>query len=122
MKGGGTGYSGGCGLVRQSARRGAVGVGGQGSGGTWCGVGGGARGRAPFAFTNTRHTPLKVFYSYGTGLWLIAKRREASTFAWPKIEEIGAARLVFLREVFAMLTDWINLCGAKKRPWFERGK
>ena len=79
------------------------------------------RGGALFVFTNRRHTRLKVLYFDGTGLWLMTKRLEAGTFAWPKVEEMGAPKLALRPEAFAMLTDGIDLRGAKMRPWFERG-
>jgi transposase len=76
---------------------------------------------ALFVFSNKRRTRLKVLYFDGTGLWLMTKRLEQGTFAWPKLEEIGAAKLSLRPEAFAMLTDGIDLRGAKMRPWFERG-
>ena len=79
------------------------------------------RGGALFVFTNRRHTRLKVLYFDGTGLWLMTKRLEEGTFAWPRIEEIGNAKLALRPEAFAMLTDGIDLRGAKMRPWFDRG-
>jgi transposase len=79
------------------------------------------RSGALFVFTNKRHTRLKVLYFDKTGLWLMTKRLEEGTFAWPKAEEIGAAKLGLRPEAFAMLTDGIDLRGAKLRPWFERG-
>ena len=78
------------------------------------------RGGALFVFTNQRRTRLKVLYFDGTGLWLMTKRLEEGTFAWPKLEEIGAAKLALRAEAFTMLTDGIDLRGAKMRPWFER--
>ena len=79
------------------------------------------RSGALFVFTNKRHTRLKMLYFDGTGLWLMTKRLEEGTFAWPKLEEIGAAKLALRAEAFTMLTDGIDLRGAKMRPWFERG-
>ncbi|GDY23686.1 transposase [Verrucomicrobiota bacterium] len=79
------------------------------------------RGGALFVFTNKRHTRLKVLYFDGTGLWLMTKRPEEGTFAWPKTGDVGAAKLALRPEAFAMLTDGIDLRGAKMRPWFERG-
>jgi len=79
------------------------------------------RSGALFVFTNKRHTRLKVLYFDGTGVWLLIKRLEEGTFAWPKAEEIGAAKLALRPEAFAMLTDGIDLRGAQLRPWFERG-
>jgi transposase len=78
------------------------------------------RSGALFVFTNKRHTRLKVLYFDGTGLWLMTKRLEEGTFAWPKLGEIGAPKLCLRPEVFAMLTDGIELRGAKMRPWYER--
>ena len=80
------------------------------------------RGGALFVFTNKRHTRLKVLCFDGTGLWLMTRRLEEGTFAWPKPEEIGAPKLALRPEAFAMPTDGIDLRGAKMRPWFERGK
>lgn len=79
------------------------------------------RGGALFVFTNRKHTRLKVLYFDGTGLWLMTKRLEEGTFAWPKTGEIRSAKLALRPEAFAMLTDGIDLRGAKMRPWFERG-
>jgi transposase len=76
---------------------------------------------ALFVFSNKRRTRFKVLYFDGTGLWLMTKRLEQGTFAWPKLEEIGSAKLALRPEAFAMLTDGIDLRGAKMRPWFERG-
>lgn len=78
------------------------------------------RSGALFVFTNKRHTRLKMLYFDGTGLWLMTKRLEEGTFAWPKLKEIGAAKLALRPEALAMLTDGIDLRGAKMRPWFER--
>jgi len=41
--------------------------------------------------------------------------------AWPKLAEVGTAKLALRPEALAMLTDGIDLRGAKMRPWFERG-
>jgi transposase len=78
------------------------------------------RGGALFVFTNRRHTRLKVLYFDGMGLWLLTNRLEAGTFAWPQPPEPGAAKLALRPEAFAMLTDGIDLRGAKLRPWYAR--
>ena len=80
------------------------------------------RSGALFVFTNKRHTRLKVLYFDGTGLWLMTKRLEEGTFAWPKTDANGAAKFALRPEAFAMLTDGIDLRGAKLRPWFERSE
>ena len=72
---------------------------------------------ALFVFSNRRRTRLKILYWDGSGLWVMAKRLEKGTFSWPQGEE----KVLRLRpEAFAMLTDGVDLRGAKMRPWYER--
>ena len=72
---------------------------------------------ALYVFTNRRRSRLKVLYWDGSGLWLMTKRLEKGTFSWPQGEE----KIVALRpEAFAMLTDGVDLRGARMRPWYER--
>lgn len=73
-----------------------------------------------FVFTNRRHTRIKVLCFDGTGLWLMCKRLEKGTFAWPNKEQVGGGKLSLAPEAFAMLTDGIDLRGARMRPWYQR--
>ena len=75
---------------------------------------------ALFVFTNRRHTRLKMLYFDGTGLWLLIKRLEKGTFAWPQALEAKTVKLKLAPEALAMLTDGIDLRGARLRPWYER--
>jgi transposase len=75
---------------------------------------------ALFVFSNRRHTRLKILYWDGTGLWLLIKRLEQGTFAWPKSLEPGQVKLKLKPEALVMLTDGIDLHGAKMRLWYER--
>jgi transposase len=75
---------------------------------------------ALFVFTNRRHTRLKILYWDGTGLWVMIKRLEQGTFAWPRNVESGVSKLRLAPEALAMLTDGIELRGARMRPWYER--
>jgi transposase len=52
----------------------------------------------------------------------MTKRLEEGTFSWPKPGEIEGAKLALKPEAFAMLTDGIDLRGAKMRPWYGREK
>ena len=75
---------------------------------------------ALFVFTNRRHTRLKILCWDGTGLWVLTKRLEEGTFSWPKQVEPHVTRLALTPQALALLTDGVDLRGAKMRPWYER--
>jgi transposase len=75
---------------------------------------------ALFVFSNRRHTRIKILYFDGSGLWLLTKRLEKGTFSWPKVIPGANAKLKLTPEALAMLTDGVDLRGAKLRPWYER--
>jgi transposase len=78
------------------------------------------RSGALFAFSNRRHTRIKILYFDGSGLWVLTKRLEKGTFSWPKVIQGESTKLKLTPEAFAMLTDGVDLRGAKLRPWYER--
>jgi transposase len=75
---------------------------------------------AVYLFTNKRHDRLKLLFWDGTGLWVAAKRLEQGRFSWPRPSRSGQKRLSLTPEALALLTDGIDLKGAKMRPWYER--
>jgi transposase len=77
------------------------------------------RGGSLFVFSNRARNRLKILYFDGTGLWVMAKRLEEGTFSWPQGDQKA---LVLRPEAFAMLTDGVDLRGAKMRPWYDRGE
>jgi transposase len=73
-----------------------------------------------FVFSNRRHTRIKILCWDGTGLWVLTKRLEKGTFSWPKEVKAGATKLKLTPQALALLTDGVDLRGAKLRPWYER--
>jgi len=73
-----------------------------------------------FVFSNRRHTRVKVLYWDGTGLWVMTKRLEKGTFAWPKGLAEEQAKLTLRPEALAMLLDGIDVRGGELRPWYQR--
>ena len=70
--------------------------------------------------TALRRLTIKILCWDGTGLWVLTKRLEAGTFAWPKNLAPEKTKLSLTPQALAMLTDGVDLRGAKLRPWYER--
>ena len=79
-----------------------------------------SRGGSLFVFTNKRRRLIKVLYWDGTGMWLMTKRLEQGTFFWPRATDPQQTKLELRPEAFNMLTDGIDMHGAKPRGWYER--
>ncbi len=75
---------------------------------------------ALFVFSNRSHTRLKILYWDGSGLWVMSKRLEEGTFSWPKPSQAQSKKLKLTPEALALLTDGVDLRGARLRPWYER--
>ena len=71
-----------------------------------------------FVFTNKRRDRIRLLYWDGTGLWLMTKRLEQGTFAWPQVPD-GAAKIRLRSEALEMLLSGIDLKGGRMRPWYE---
>lgn len=75
---------------------------------------------ALFVFTNRRHNRLKILFWDRTGLWVCTKRLEEGTFSWPQPREAAQTKLSLTPEALSLLTDGVDLRGAKLRPWYQR--
>lgn len=75
---------------------------------------------ALYLFINRQRDRIKILFWDGTGLWVAAKRLEKGRFSWPKPSEKGQRRFNLTPEALSMLTDGVDLKGAKMRPWYER--
>jgi transposase len=78
------------------------------------------RSGALFVFTNRRRSRLKILCWDGTGLWVLTKRLEQGTFSWPRDVAPEQTKLTLTPQALALLTDGVDLRGAKLRPWYER--
>lgn len=78
------------------------------------------RSGALFVFTNRRRTRLKILCWDGTGLWILTKRLEQGTFSWPREVAPEPTKLWLSPQALALLTDGVDLRGARLRPWYER--
>jgi transposase len=79
-----------------------------------------AQSGALFLFTNRKRTRLKVLYWDGSGLWVLSKRLEQGRFSWPESTDPQAVKLRLRPEAFALLSDGVEMRGAKFLPWYER--
>ena len=77
-------------------------------------------GGALFVFTNRTRNRVKILCWDGTGLWVMAKRLEKGTFAWPKASASHVQSLRIAPEELAMLLNGIDLARARPRPWHNR--
>jgi transposase len=51
---------------------------------------------------------------------MCTKRLEEGTFSWPQPSHDATTKLSLTPEALALLTDGVDLRGAKLRPWYQR--
>lgn len=61
-----------------------------------------------------------MLYLDTTGLWLMTKRLEQHTFPRLKSSVTQGAKMQLTPETLAMLSDEIDLKGARMRPWYQQ--
>jgi transposase len=74
-----------------------------------------------FVFTNRSRNRLKIIYWDGSGLWVLAKRLEKGTFAWPDATSAcGKSRMAIRPEELAALIGGLDLNKERWREWYRR--
>jgi len=77
-------------------------------------------GGSVFVFSNRSRTRIKVLWFDRGGFWLLARRLERGTFAWPKAASATPKRIELRASELAVLLDGIDLSGSRRRAWYER--
>ena len=73
-----------------------------------------------FVFCNARRDRIKILYWERTGFWLLHKRLEQGTFAWPVPEGSEAKQLELPSSDLVALLGGLDLRNAKRRRWYSR--
>jgi transposase len=73
-----------------------------------------------FVFCNRRRDRIKILYWETSGYWLLHKRLERGTFAWPLPANGDDKQIELPASDLAALLSGIDLRGAKRRGWYSR--
>ena len=71
-----------------------------------------------FLFRNRRGDRLKILVWDRSGFWVLYKRLERGTFAWPRSEDQAPVELR-AAELMMMLTG-LDVSATRRRQWYER--
>jgi transposase len=73
-----------------------------------------------FVFCNRRRDRIKILYWEGSGFWLLHKRLEKGTFAWPSATSSGVDRIEMTSAELSALLGGLDLRGSRKRRWYRK--
>jgi transposase len=73
---------------------------------------------ALFVFCNRSRNRIKVLYFDRGGYWLLARRLERGTFAWPK--ERTRRRIELRADDLMLVLNGLDPSDFKRRDWYER--
>jgi transposase len=73
-----------------------------------------------FVFCNVRRDRVKILCWERTGFWLLHKRLERGTFAWPVPEDSDVKQIELAPSDLAALLGGLDLREAKRRRWYSR--
>lgn len=71
-----------------------------------------------FLFRNRRGDRLKILVWDHSGFWILYKRLEQGTFAWPA--EAEAAPVEMRHQDLLLLLSGVDLASTRRRRWYER--
>ena len=72
-----------------------------------------------FLYCNRKHNRLKVLVYDESGTWVLAKRLDKSTFAWPAVDA-GVDTIEYREEQLTLLLGGFDAPTLKSRPWCRR--
>ena len=72
-----------------------------------------------FLFCNRHRNRLKVLVADESGMWVLSKRLDRGTFAWPAIRD-GVVRIEYREEQLALLLQGFDSDELKPRRWRRR--
>ena len=72
-----------------------------------------------FFFCNRNKNRMKVLVCDESGMWILAKRLDRGTFAWPAADE-AAPKIEYREEQLALLLSGFDTDGLRARPWKRR--
>jgi len=72
-----------------------------------------------FVFCNRGRNRIRILLWDGSGYWVLMKRLEKGTFAWPSREE-GKTSISFRGDELSLLLAGIDLSRTHPRPWYRR--
>jgi len=73
-----------------------------------------------FVFCNRRRDRIKILYWERSGFWLLHKRLEQGTFAWPLPEGSDSQQIELAASDLAALLGGLDLQKATRRHWYSR--
>jgi transposase len=71
-----------------------------------------------FLFRNRRGDRLKILAWDRSGFWVLYKRLEQGTFAWPPADDAGPVEM--RSPDLALLLAGVDLAQTRRRRWYER--
>jgi transposase len=74
-----------------------------------------------FLFCNRRRDRLKVLFWDGSGMWVLAKRLEKGTFAWPQAADGSNECVELTRTQLDLLLGGMDPRAVRTRRWLGRG-